>query len=70
MIDATRGAAHQEPQAAEELRRKAALCRRAAQIATEGGTRADRILLQLAERLDRQATELEEAVGPGAPAPL
>jgi len=45
---------------AVELRRKAALCRRAAHIPTAGGGRADRILLTLAAHLDREATSVEE----------
>jgi hypothetical protein len=38
-----------------ELRRKAALCRRAASIPTSGSGNADRILLTLAEQLDHDA---------------
>jgi hypothetical protein len=38
-----------------ELRRMANLYRRVAKIPTSGGHRADRILLALAERLDRDA---------------
>jgi hypothetical protein len=44
---------------ARDLRRKAALCRRAAAISTEGGGRADRRLIELAESLERQADALE-----------
>jgi hypothetical protein len=44
---------------ARELRRKAALCRRAAGIRTEGGSRTDRRLLELAEELEREADALE-----------
>jgi len=38
-----------------ELRRKAALCRRAAGIPTSGSSNADRILLALAEQLEHDA---------------
>jgi hypothetical protein len=38
-----------------ELRRKAALCRRAASIPTSGSGNADRILLALAEQLEHDA---------------
>jgi hypothetical protein len=38
-----------------ELRKKAALCRRAASIPTSGSSNADRILVALAERLERDA---------------
>jgi hypothetical protein len=38
-----------------ELRRKAALCRRAASIPTSGSSNADRILVALAEQLERDA---------------
>ena len=38
-----------------EFRRKAALCRRAASIPTSGSGNADRILLALAEQLERDA---------------
>ena len=39
----------------QELRIKAALCRRAASSSTSGSGRADRILLALAEQLEREA---------------
>ena len=39
---------------AEKLRRRAELLRRAAGHPTEGGTNTDRILLAMAERLERQ----------------
>lgn len=45
---------------ATELRRKAELCRRAASVSTEGGHRADSILMNLAAELEREAQELEE----------
>jgi len=44
---------------AAELRRKAALFRRIASIATSGGGSADRLLLHLAERLDNEAAAAE-----------
>ena len=44
----------------QELRRKAALCRRAASIPTSGSGNADRILLGLAERLERDAVLREQ----------
>jgi len=40
------------PAKVRELRRKAALCRRAASIPTSGSSNADRILVALAEQLD------------------
>jgi hypothetical protein len=50
---------------AKELRRKAALCRRAASVPTTGSTNADRILLELAEQLEREA-ELREQQSPNS----
>ncbi|MBV8337304.1 MAG: hypothetical protein JO358_18060 [Alphaproteobacteria bacterium] len=50
---------------AKELRRKAALCRRAASVPTTGSTNADRILLELAEQLEREA-ELREQQTPSS----
>ena len=47
--------------AALELRRKAAMCRRLASIPTNGGSRADRRLITLAELLEHQARQIEEA---------
>ena len=44
----------------QELRRKAAFCRRAASISTSGSGRTDRILLELAEQLEREATRVEQ----------
>ena len=41
------------------LRALAALCRRAASIPTTGGHRADRVLLDLADRLEREYLNLE-----------
>ena len=46
---------------ARELRRGAALCRRMASIPTAGGHRADRILVQLAQKLEHAAREAEQA---------
>jgi hypothetical protein len=43
-----------------ELRRKAALCRRAASIPTSGSGNADRILVALAEQLEHDAAALRE----------
>ena len=45
---------------AAQLRRKAALCRRAASIPTEGSSQTNRLLLDLAERLEREAAALEK----------
>jgi len=47
----------------QELRRKAAFCRRAASISTSG--RTDRILLALAERLEREAALRERQLQDG-----
>ena len=41
------------------LGQKAALYRRAASIPTEGSHRTDRLLIQLAEKLEREAEALE-----------
>jgi hypothetical protein len=45
---------------AAQLRQKAALCRRAASIPTEGSNQTNRLLLDLAERLEREAAALEK----------
>ena len=45
---------------AAQLRQKAALCRRAANIPTEGSSQTNRLLLDLAERLEREAAALEK----------
>ena len=37
-----------------ELRKKAALCRRVASISTSGAEKTDHILLELAEKLERE----------------
>jgi len=50
---------------ARELRRKAALCRRAASVPTAGSTNADLILLELAEQFEREA-DLREQQSPGS----
>ena len=47
-----------------ELRRKAALCRRAASISTSGSGRTDPILLALAEQLEREVALVEQLVEP------
>jgi hypothetical protein len=43
----------------DELRRKAAQCRRAASVRTESGQAADRQLIALAVRLEREADEAD-----------
>jgi hypothetical protein len=48
-----------------ELRRKAALCRRAASISTSGSGRTDRILLGLAEQLEHEAALRERQLQDG-----
>ena len=45
---------------AQELRRKAALARKAASIPTSGSGRVDRVLIMLAERLELEASVLEQ----------
>jgi hypothetical protein len=42
-----------------DLRQRAEFCRQAAQVPTEGGSREDRVLLIIADRLEREASELE-----------
>jgi hypothetical protein len=42
---------------AARLRRKAKMCRRAAAIPTQGGHNADKVLLTLADELEREADE-------------
>ena len=49
---------------AAALRARAALCRRAAGIPTTGGHESDRLLLDLAEQLEREAAELAPRVRP------
>jgi hypothetical protein len=44
---------------ATELWKQAGLCRRAASVPTKGGHRVDRILLAVAEGLERKAEALE-----------
>ena len=48
------------PAKVRELRRKAALCRRAAAVPTSGAQSVDRILVALAERLERDALSREQ----------
>jgi hypothetical protein len=45
---------------AAQLRRQAALCRRAASIPTEGSNHTNRLLLDIAERLEREAAALDK----------
>jgi hypothetical protein len=45
---------------AQELRRRAALARQAASVPTSGSGRVDRVLVVLAEQLDRDASVLEQ----------
>ena len=45
-----------------ELRRTAALCRRAAAVPTSGAQSVDRILVVLAEQLERDALSREQKV--------
>ena len=42
-----------------DLRQRADFCRRAAGVPTEGGRYEDRVLLIVADRLEREAAELE-----------
>jgi hypothetical protein len=51
-----------------ELRRKAALCRRAASISTSGSGRTDHILLALAEQLELDAALGEQQLQEDVPA--
>lgn len=46
--------------AASELRKKAELCRRAASVPSDGGKHADRLLLDLAYHLEREAETIEK----------
>jgi hypothetical protein len=48
-------------QRADELRRKAKLCWRAASQPTQGGSDADRVLRELAHRLEREAADADKA---------
>jgi hypothetical protein len=58
---------------ANELRRKAALCRRVAAVPTSGSTSADRVLTELAETLEHEAAAIERQLmgnkPPTAPGP-
>ena len=45
---------------AQELRRKAALARQAASVPTSGSGGVDRVLVVLAEKLERDASILEQ----------
>jgi hypothetical protein len=42
-----------------ELRQIADRCRQAARVPTKGGHRTDRVLLRVADKLEREATALE-----------
>jgi hypothetical protein len=53
---------------AEKLRRRAAILRQAASHPTEGGKKTDRILLVMAEQLERKADETEAQIGVDAAA--
>jgi hypothetical protein len=46
---------------AAQLRQTAALYRRAASVPTEGSHRTDRLLIELAEELEREAEALENS---------
>jgi hypothetical protein len=46
---------------AAQLREKAALCRRAASVPTEGSNHTNVLLLYLAEQLEHEAAALEES---------
>ena len=53
---------------AAHLRAKAGLFRRVASTPTEGGRREDRVLLVIADNLEREAAALEERDSPQADA--
>jgi hypothetical protein len=46
---------------AAQLRQKAALCRRAAAVPTQGSTSTNRLLLEIAEQLECEAAALEDS---------
>jgi hypothetical protein len=46
---------------AAQLRRKAALCRRAAVVPTQGSANTNRLLLEIADKLEREAVALEHS---------
>jgi hypothetical protein len=50
---------------AQELRRQAAQCRRAARVPTSGAGDIDRALVALAEQFEREATALERQLQGG-----
>lgn len=52
-----------------ELREHAARCRRIATIRTVGGQAADRRLIELAQRLEQLADQLEQIMKEGDPRP-
>lgn len=45
----------------QQLRARATVCRGAAAIPTNGGHRTDRLLIDIADQLEREAAELEKA---------
>jgi hypothetical protein len=51
------------PSRVKELRRQALLCRRAARIRTSSAALLDKILVALAEQLERDAATLEQESG-------
>jgi metal-dependent amidase/aminoacylase/carboxypeptidase family protein len=57
---ATMGDQGQRAPRAQELRRKAAVARRAASVPTSGSGRVNRVLVVLAEQLERDAAILEQ----------
>jgi hypothetical protein len=52
-----------------DLRKKASLCRKAASVRTDGAGDTDSVLIDLAERLERQAERLERERGLRRPRP-
>jgi len=51
------------------LRQRAGLYRRVASVPTEGGHHEDRLLLAMADQLEREATELEDRLASGSQKP-
>jgi hypothetical protein len=54
-------------QHADKLRKEAARCRIAASVRTEGSTAADRVLIDLANKLEHEAAEIEGAYAGNKP---
>jgi hypothetical protein len=50
---------HERAVASAQLRARAVVCRAAARIPTDGGHETDRLLREIAGRLEREADELE-----------